>query len=70
MARAKAALAGRDFVTPEDVQAVAVPTLALPPARAVVRRVRTEDVVAELLEQVPAPPPQAEPAPVRTHPGR
>ena len=34
-----------------------------------VRRVRTEDVVAELLEQVPTPPPEAEPAPVRTHPG-
>ena len=28
VARAKAALAGRDFVTPEDVKAVAVPTLA------------------------------------------
>ena len=36
-------------------------------ARAVGAPVRTEDVVAELLEQVPTPPPQAEPAPVRTH---
>jgi MoxR-like ATPase len=73
VARAKAALAGRDFVTPEDVKAVAVPTLAhrliLRP-ELWVRRVRTEDVVAELLEQVPTPPPEAEPAPVRTHPGR
>jgi MoxR-like ATPase len=72
VARAKAALAGRDFVTPEDVKAVAVPTLAhrliLRP-ELWVRRVRTEDVVAELLEQVPTPPPEAEPAPVRTHPG-
>jgi MoxR-like ATPase len=65
VARAKAALAGRDFVTPEDVKAVAVPTLAhrliLRP-ELWVRRVRTEDVVAELLEQVPTPPPEAEPA--------
>src|SRR5215207_6857274 len=68
VARARAALAGRDFVTPEDVKAVAVPTLAhrliLRP-ELWVRRVRTEDVVAELLEQVPTPPPEAEPAPVR-----
>ena len=35
-----------------------------------VRRVRTEDVVAELLEQVPTPPPEAEPAAVRSRPGR
>jgi MoxR-like ATPase len=72
VARAKAALAGRDFVTPEDVKAVAVPTLAhrlLLRPELWVRRVRTEDVVAELLEQVPTPPPEAEPAPVRTHPG-
>jgi MoxR-like ATPase len=65
VARAKAAMAGRDFVTPEDVKAVAVPALAhrliLRP-ELWVRRVRTEDVVAELLEQVPTPPPAAEPA--------
>ena len=69
VARAKAALAGRDFVTPEDVKAVAVPALAhrmiLRP-ELWVRRVRTEDVVAELLEQVPTPPPEAEPAPLRS----
>ena len=69
VARAKAALAGRDFVTPEDVKAVAVPTLAhrliLRP-ELWVRRVRTEDVVAELLDQVPTPPPEAEPAPLRS----
>jgi MoxR-like ATPase len=73
VARARAALAGRDFVTPEDVKAVAVPALAhrliLRP-ELWVRRVRTEDVVAELLEQVPTPPPEAEPAAVRSHPGR
>jgi MoxR-like ATPase len=73
VARARAALAGRDFVTPEDVKAVAVSALAhrliLRP-ELWVRRVRTEDVVAELLEQVPTPPPEAEPAPARTAPGR
>ena len=72
VARARAALAGRDFVTPEDVKAVAVPTLAhrliLRP-ELWVRRVRTEDVVAELLEQVPTPPPEAEPATLRAHQG-
>jgi MoxR-like ATPase len=68
VARARAALAGRDFVTPEDVKAVAVPALAhrliLRP-ELWVRRVRTQDVVAELLEQVPTPPPEADPVPVR-----
>jgi MoxR-like ATPase len=68
VSRAKAAMAGRDFVTPEDVKAVAVPALAhrliLRP-ELWVRRVRTEDVVAELLEQVPTPPPETEPAAVR-----
>ena len=72
VARARAALAGRDFVTPEDVKAVAVPTLAhrliLRP-ELWVRRVRTEDVVAELLEQVPTQPPEAEPAPLRSGQG-
>ena len=72
VARAGAALSGRDFVVPEDDKAVAVPALAqrliLRP-ELWVRRVRTEDVVAELLDQVPTPPPEAEPAPVRTHPG-
>jgi MoxR-like ATPase len=59
--RARAAVAGRDFVTPEDVKAVAVPALAhrlvLRP-ELWVRRVRTEEIVAELLEQVPTPPPE------------
>ncbi len=59
LARAKAALAGRDFVVPEDVKAVAVPALAhrltLRP-ELWVQRVRGEDVVAEALETVPTPP--------------
>ena len=59
LSRAKAAFAGRDFVVPEDVKAVAVPALAhrltLRPEMWV-QRVRGEDVVAETLETVPTPP--------------
>jgi len=59
LSRAKAAVAGRDFVVPEDVKAVAVPALAhrltLRP-ELWVQRVRGEDVVAEVLESVPTPP--------------
>jgi len=59
LARGRAALAGRDFVTPDDVKSVAVPALA---HRLVLRpeywvqRIRTEDVVAECLAEVPTPP--------------
>ncbi|HLY94821.1 MAG TPA: MoxR family ATPase [Gaiellaceae bacterium] len=59
LSRAKAAFAGRDFVVPEDVKAIAVPALAhrltLRPEMWV-QRVRGEDVVAEALETVPTPP--------------
>ena len=59
LARAKAALAGRDFVTPDDVKAVAVHALAhrlsLKP-ELWVQRIRAEDVVRERLETVPTPP--------------
>jgi MoxR-like ATPase len=59
LSRAKAALAGRDFVTPDDVKAVAVPALAhrlsLKP-ELWVQRVSGEDVVRERLETVPTPP--------------
>ncbi|MHB8618410.1 MAG: AAA family ATPase [Chloroflexota bacterium] len=58
LSRGLAALAGRDFVTPEDVKAVAVPALAhrliLRP-ELWVQRVRAEDVVRECLEAVPTP---------------
>jgi MoxR-like ATPase len=67
LSRAKAALAGRDFVTPEDVKAVAVPALShrliLRP-ELWVQRVRPEDVVRESLETVPVP--AAEDLPTRT----
>jgi MoxR-like ATPase len=59
LARAKAAVAGRDFVVPEDVKAVAIPALAhrltLRP-ELWVQRIRGEDIVAEALETVPTPP--------------
>jgi MoxR-like ATPase len=59
LARAKAALSGRDFVVPEDVKAIAVPALAhrltLRP-ELWVQRIRGEDVVADALESVPTPP--------------
>jgi MoxR-like ATPase len=59
LARAKAALNARDFVTPDDVKAVAVHALAhrlsLKP-ELWVQRVSAEDVVRERLETVPTPP--------------
>jgi MoxR-like ATPase len=58
LARCKAVLEGRDYVTPEDVKFVAVPALAhrlsLRP-ELWVQRIRPEDVVAERLETVPTP---------------
>lgn len=56
--RAWAGLAGRDFVTPDDVQAVAVPALA---HRIIInpddwlRGVSAEDIVRDCLSQVAAP---------------
>jgi MoxR-like ATPase len=59
LSRAKAALAGRDFVVPEDVKTVAVSALAhrltLKP-ELWVQRIRAEDVVSDALESVPTPP--------------
>jgi MoxR-like ATPase len=59
LSRCRAALQGRDFVTPEDVKNVAVPALAhrlvLKP-ELWVQRVSPEDVVGELLDTVPTPP--------------
>jgi MoxR-like ATPase len=61
LARCRAALFGRDFVTPEDVKAVAVPALAhrlmLRP-ELWVRRVRPEDVITQALDSVPTPAPE------------
>ena len=61
LARGSALLQGRDFVTPEDVKAIAAPALAhrlvLRP-ELWVRRVSGEDVVAAVLQEVAAPPVQ------------
>jgi MoxR-like ATPase len=58
LSRCRAALRGRDFVTPDDVKAVAVPALAhrlmLQP-ELWVQRLSADDVVRDLLEAVPTP---------------
>jgi MoxR-like ATPase len=56
--RARAALDARDFVIPDDVQALALPVLAhrlLPSAEAMVTRQPPEQVLAAIVEQVPLP---------------
>jgi MoxR-like ATPase len=58
MARARAALADRDFVLPDDVQALAVPVLAhrvLPTSEAMLSRRTTSAVISELLARLPVP---------------
>jgi MoxR-like ATPase len=61
LSRGRAALNGRDFVTPDDVKAVAVPALAhrltLRP-ELWVQRIKGEDLVREALDSVPTPPAQ------------
>jgi MoxR-like ATPase len=60
LARAHALVDGRDFVSPEDVKAVAVPALGhrivLRP-ELWVRRLTGDDVIADVLRQVPVPRP-------------
>ncbi len=57
-ARAYAALAGRDFVIPDDIKVLAVPALrhrvVLAPG-AEIEGLSTETVIRQILEQVPAP---------------
>jgi MoxR-like ATPase len=58
LSRCRAALAGRDYVTPDDVKAIAVPALAhrltLRP-ELWVQRISARDIVVELLTSVPTP---------------
>jgi MoxR-like ATPase len=58
LARAQAVLDGRDFVTPDDVRAVALPALRhrlmLAP-EALIERQRPDDLLTALLHKVPAP---------------
>ena len=66
LSRCRAALQGRDFVTPDDVKAIAVPALAhrlmLKP-ELWVQRLSADDVVRDLLESVPTPAAE-EPSPI------
>jgi MoxR-like ATPase len=58
VAKARAALAGRDYVRPDDVQGLAEPVLShrlLATPEAQVARRSPEDVVAELVERTPLP---------------
>jgi MoxR-like ATPase len=58
LARAQAAMDGRDFVTPDDVRAVALPALRhrlLLAPEALVERQRPDDVIRALLHKVAAP---------------
>ncbi|HTH68297.1 MAG TPA: MoxR family ATPase [Rhodanobacter sp.] len=58
LARAQAAIDGRDFVTPDDVRAVALPALRhrlLLAPEALIERQRPDDVLKALLHKVPAP---------------
>jgi MoxR-like ATPase len=58
--KARAALDGREYVIPDDVQALAVPVLAhrlLPTAEALVERQLPEQVVAKLVAEIPLPHP-------------
>jgi MoxR-like ATPase len=59
LSRAKAALEGRDFVTPDDIKQVAVPALAhritLRP-ELWIQQVQAEDVVRDCLDGCPVPP--------------
>ena len=59
LSRCRAALEGRDFVTPDDVKSVAVPALThrlmLRP-ELWVQRVSSDDVVRQALDTVPTPP--------------
>ena len=58
--RARAALDGRDYVIPDDIQALAAPVLAhrlLPTAEALVERKLPEQVVARLVAELPLPRP-------------
>jgi MoxR-like ATPase len=66
LARCRAALYGRDYTTPDDVKAVAVPALAhrlaLRPELWVERK-RSDDIVRELLDRVPTPALEQQPVP-------
>ncbi|MFG2191156.1 AAA family ATPase [Streptomyces sp. NPDC048639] len=62
-AKAAAALCGREYALPDDIQALAVAVLAhrlLPTAQAQLNRRTSEQVVAEILQQTPVPDPASQ----------
>ncbi|WP_405410345.1 AAA family ATPase [Streptomyces decoyicus] len=62
-AKASAALLGREYTLPDDVQSLAVPVLAhrlLPTAQAQLNRRTAEQIVQEILRRVPVPDPSAQ----------
>ncbi|AWK12671.1 MoxR family ATPase [Streptomyces spongiicola] len=64
-AKASAALSGRDYALPDDVQSLAVPVLAhrlLPTAQAQLNRRTAEQVVQEILQRTPVPTSGSDPA--------
>ena len=66
--RARAALAGREFVVPDDVQAMAQPVLShrlMLTAQARVDRVSPEELIADVLARVPVPQAPKQSAPAR-----
>jgi MoxR-like ATPase len=70
-ARAVAALDGRDYVLPDDLQHLAVPVLAhriIPTAEAQMGRRTTDSVVADLVHRLPLPLDRAQRSPYDTRP--
>jgi MoxR-like ATPase len=70
-ARAVAALEGRDYVLPDDLQALAVPVLAhriIPTAEAQLSRRTTDAIVADLIHRLPLPTDRQPRSPYDTRP--
>jgi MoxR-like ATPase len=56
--RARAVIEGRDFVIPDDVKSLVLPTLRhriTPTARADIEGLATARILSDLLERIPAP---------------
>jgi MoxR-like ATPase len=72
-ARAVAALEGRDYVLPDDLQALAVPVLAhriIPTAEAQLSRRTTDAIVADLVTRMPLPTEREKRSPYDTRPAQ
>ncbi|MFG2042620.1 AAA family ATPase [Dactylosporangium sp. NPDC048998] len=72
-ARAVAAIEGREFVLPDDLQALAVPVLAhrvIPTAEAQLSRRTTDAIIAELVHRLPLPSDRQQRSPYDTRPQR